>query len=562
MKPIVTYIASISELRTTLLYCLFAGLLTFISERLVDILAFNHVPSTAWQMYDDWLFVLIAAVVFYVLFRKQYRASVVLQLSEQRLKSTLDSMLEGCQIIGPDWRYLYVNEAAAKQGQQTKSALLGHTMMEMYPGIERTELFTALRRCKEEHSSHSLEKEFIFPDGSKSWFELVVQPVPEGILILSMDITQRKLAEKRIERQVGRLNALHEIDRVIVSSFNRRFSLDTLLEKMITQLQVDAADVLLLTQSTEFLEFASGRGFRTLGFEKVRLALGSSYVGKIVIDHQMLYASDLGSLGKPYPRKALMEAEGFVSYYGVPLIVKGIARGVLEVFHRREFKPDQEWLDFLETLAGQAAVVLENTQLFEDLQKSHSELRIAYDRTIEGWSRALDLRDRETEGHTQRVTQTTIELARTFGLSEEELIYVRWGALLHDIGKLGIPDHVLFKPNVLTDEERALMRKHPEFAHEMLSGISYLKSAVDIPYCHHEKWDGTGYPRGLKGKQIPLPARLFTIVDVWDALTSTRPYRLAWTEERAVQYIEHEAGSHFDPQVVKKFLEMIRSKSG
>jgi putative nucleotidyltransferase with HDIG domain len=203
---------------------------------------------------------------------------------------------------------------------------------------------------------------------------------------------------------------------------------------------------------------------------------------------------------------------------------------------------------------GQAAIAIDNASLFDELQRSNTELVLAYNATIEGWSHALDLRDKETEGHTQRVTETTVKLARTFDLREVELRQVRWGALLHDIGKMGVPDHILLKPGPLTDEEWVVMKKHPLFAYEMLAPIRYLHTALDIPFCHHEKWDGTGYPRGLKGEQIPLTARIFAVVDVWDALISDRPYRKAWSEKKARQHIQAGAGTHFDPKVVEKFL--------
>ena len=203
----------------------------------------------------------------------------------------------------------------------------------------------------------------------------------------------------------------------------------------------------------------------------------------------------------------------------------------------------------------------------EALQKSHDELEFkvlertaelaqAYDATIEGWSRALDLRDRETEGHSQRVTEMTVRLARAFGLSEAELVQVRWGALLHDIGKMGIPDGILLKPGPLTAAEWVLMKRHPAIAYELLAPVRYLRLALDIPYRHHEKWDGTGYPLGLQGEQIPLTARLFAVVDVWDAMRSDRPYRTAWPEEKARAQIRSLAGTHFDPRVVEMFLKL------
>ena len=198
------------------------------------------------------------------------------------------------------------------------------------------------------------------------------------------------------------------------------------------------------------------------------------------------------------------------------------------------------------------------TEERSNLERAHTELMTAYDATIAGWSHALDLRDKETEGHSQRVTQLTLKLAERFGMTQEELIHIRRGALLHDIGKLGVPDSILHKPGKLDESEWEIMRRHPQHAYNMLYPIDYLHPALNIPYCHHEKWDGTGYPRGLKGEEIPLSARIFAIADVWDALTSDRPYRLALTEEYASNYVQEQSGKHFDPQVVELFLKLIQ----
>jgi putative two-component system response regulator len=191
------------------------------------------------------------------------------------------------------------------------------------------------------------------------------------------------------------------------------------------------------------------------------------------------------------------------------------------------------------------------------LQELNKQLLVAYEATIEGWSHALDLRDKETEGHSQRVTALTVQLASRFGLPEEQLSHIRRGALLHDIGKLGIPDSILHKTDKLTEEEWVLMRRHPQFAFEMLQSVEYLRPALEIPFCHHEKWDGTGYPRQLIGKEIPIAARIFAVVDVWDALRSDRPYRPAWTKEKALEYIRDQSGKHFEPQIVTLFLKVV-----
>jgi HD-GYP domain-containing protein (c-di-GMP phosphodiesterase class II) len=248
--------------------------------------------------------------------------------------------------------------------------------------------------------------------------------------------------------------------------------------------------------------------------------------------------------------------EGFVSYFAVPLIAKGEVKGVLEIFHRSLLNPSLAWLNFLDSLSWQTAIAIDSALLFEDLQRSNTNLLMSYDKTIEGWSRALDLRDKETEGHTERVTKATIELAKIMGIPDEQVVHIWRGSMLHDIGKMGVPDGILLKPGELTDEEWVLMRKHPQFAYEMLKPINYLHHALNIPYYHHEKWDGSGYPHGLKGELIPLEARIFAVVDVWDALSNDRPYRSAWPREKVIHYIKEESGKHFDQQVVNKFLAL------
>ena len=202
-----------------------------------------------------------------------------------------------------------------------------------------------------------------------------------------------------------------------------------------------------------------------------------------------------------------------------------------------------------------------SAELLEHLQRMNADLLLAYNATLEGWSRALDLRDKETEGHTRRVTEMTLELARTLGIPEGELEHVRRGALLHDIGKLGVPDPILLKPAPLSESEWEIMRRHPQYAHDLIAPIAFLRPALDIPFCHHERWDGTGYPRGLRGEQIPLMARIFAVVDVWDALRSDRPYRRAMSEEEALGYMRSAAGSHFDPRIVETFLALLARRA-
>lgn len=359
------------------------------------------------------------------------------------------------------------------------------------------------------------------------------------------------------QRRARHLEALRAIDAAITSSLDMRLMLNVVVHQVISQLNADAAAVLLLNPHSQILSYAAGHGFRSKAIEHRRLRLGEGYAGRTVLDRRAIGVHNFSPTDPDIVCMALPHGEDFVCYHAAPLIAKGQVNGVLEVFIRSHHKKSDDWVAFFEMLAQQTAIAVDSAQLFENLQRSNLELFLAYDATIEGWSRAMDLRDKETEGHTQRVTEMTERMARAMGISEAEIVHIRRGALLHDIGKMGVPDHILLKPGKLTDEEWVLMRQHPQFAYNMLAPIIYLRPALDIPYCHHEKWDGTGYPRGLKGEQIPLAARLFAIVDVWDALLSERPYHPKWPEERVFAYLRSLEGTHFDPKVVELFFKVI-----
>ena len=359
------------------------------------------------------------------------------------------------------------------------------------------------------------------------------------------------------QQRFNHLLALRMIDRAITSNPELSLILDILLDQVLTQLNVNAANVLLYSDHTQMLDFAAERGFRTDALQGTHLSLGEGHAGRAALEQRIIQIDNLADFYGEFHRSILLNQEGFHTYFAVPLIAKGQIKGVLEIFHRSVLHPDRDWLDLLDALATQTALAIDNAMLFENLQSANSELIKAYDATIEGWSRALDLRDEETEGHSQRVTRMTLRLAREMGVRPEELVNIQRGALLHDIGKMGIPDRILHKPASLNDEEWIIMRQHPIFAYQFLSPIEYLRPALDIPYCHHEKWDGSGYPRGLKGEQIPLAARIFTVVDVWDALSSKRPYRQAWDRSKILDYIANQSGSHFDPRVVNTFLKLL-----
>jgi HD-GYP domain-containing protein (c-di-GMP phosphodiesterase class II) len=232
-----------------------------------------------------------------------------------------------------------------------------------------------------------------------------------------------------------------------------------------------------------------------------------------------------------------------------PLTIRDRVLGVVYVDNRMEagtFSPAD--LELFGAIASSAAGAVENAKLYEDMER-------AYESTLEGWARALELRDHETQGHTRRVSDMTVTLAKAMGVNGQELAHIRRGALVHDIGKMGIPDAILLKPGVLEPHEREKMQEHPRYALDMLWPIAFLRPALAIPYCHHERWDGRGYPNGLVGTDIPVEARMFAVVDVWDALRSDRPYHTAQPEDEVRRIISENAGTHFDPEVVGAFLE-------
>ena len=390
------------------------------------------------------------------------------------------------------------------------------------------------------------------------WFDARLVPISESRAIFTArDITKFKETENRMKHQMRQLAVLRSIDLAIASGLDLNLLLAMLLDHLNELMQVDAVAILLQNPKTHLLEFTAGKGFRSSSLQYTHLKLGEGCAGRVALDRKMLNAPDLKANQMEFGRSPLFQVEGFVAYYGVPLIAKGRVLGVLEMFHRSKLQPDADWLGFLNLIAGQAAIAIDSAIMFRELQKSNIELSLAYDATIEGLTRALDLRDKETEEHTRRVSDITIKLAVHLGVEDTDLIHIRRGAILHDIGKVAIPDRILFKPGPLADDEWNIMRRHPGIAVDLLSSVSYLAQALEIPHWHHEKWDGSGYPDHLRGEAIPFSARLFALVDVYDALTSNRPYRSAWSKQETLQYIESQSGKHFDPTIVPKFLNFM-----
>ena len=315
----------------------------------------------------------------------------------------------------------------------------------------------------------------------------------------------------------------------------------------------------LFDQEKKHLQLLGGEGFSSSLKISNNVKLEQGFCGKVASSRNKLMVKEAAEINSYLSEDlGLTENDSFARYYAQPLIARNDLKGVLEVYFKEPFNENREWIEFFETLSGQAAIAIDNTALFHDLQVSNTEISRAYDETLEGWARALEMRDMETYGHSDRVTDLTLLLAVKMKVESSQLVHIRRGSLLHDIGKMGIPDNILNKPGKLDEEEWKIMKLHPVYAYKMLSPIRYLIPALDIPHCHHEKWDGSGYPRGLKGAEIPLSARIFAIIDVWDALSSDRPYRKAWPHEKVLDYIQEQSGIHFDPEVVETFMKMIK----
>jgi len=374
----------------------------------------------------------------------------------------------------------------------------------------------------------------------------------------------RTSLHEETENRLRQLQSLNAIEKAITNNLDVQQVLNVLLHQVTTQLPADAADILLYEEKQQLLKYVDGRGFKPPNLQPRPVKLPEGMVEQLSSEYNAILIPNLrsGKLGEE--ARVILEArlpdllaESLNTYYGLPLIARENFKGLIEIFQHNLTLQDPEWLDFLQTLAGQAAIAIDNATLFEAMQKSNRELMEAYESTLEGWARALEYRDRETRGHSQRVTYLTSKLSQAIGVNEEILTHALRGALLHDIGKMGIPDNILLKPMNLSDDEWEVMRCHPSYEYEMLSPISFLKPALNIPYSHHEKWNGQGYPKGLQGEEIPLEARIFAVVDVWDALRSDRPYRKAWSEQATLSYIKQQSGEHFDPHVVDVFCNII-----
>lgn len=372
---------------------------------------------------------------------------------------------------------------------------------------------------------------------------------------------EQGVAEHLHARQ-SQLGALMGVGHAINSSLGLERVLEQVMDTLIALMRAERGFLMLREPSGE-LSVRMARGITQFKVDEEILKVSNSIMRKVAASGESILTTN-AQQDPRFEKQVSVAVYQLRSILCAPLKLKNDLIGVIYVDNRAHAGIFSESdLGLINAFADQAAVAIHNAQLFEDLKRTNFqleaanlELQIAYEATLDGWVRALDMRDKETEGHTKRVTVLTERLARAMGMEGDELVHVTRGALLHDIGKMAIPDGILLKPGQLTDDERKLIQKHPVYAYEMLSPIEFLRKAIDIPYCHHEKWDGSGYPRGLRGEDIPFSARIFPVIDVWDALTSDRPYRKGMPQNVVFQHIQADSGKHFDPRVVNAFMEM------
>ncbi len=421
----------------------------------------------------------------------------------------------------------------------------------------------------------------IFQGQESQPYAYLLKPVKEADLRAAIEITlyrhsmearllksEEQLRESyhRLEHGLRQMSILHNIDQAITTHTDYSSMSSAILSDIVSPGHVDAA-VLFIPNMP-----GSGRmrGTGPLGLlRKAGLAgLPDSAVDSSVLNWQMALANQVFQSCQPcyitnldkenHPgAETLLKVAGYKICAALPLMARRQAKGVLEFFLREDNSPDEDWKPFLQSLALQTAIGMDHVEMLENLKRSNRELALAYDETIKGWAQALELREKEDRGHAERVSELSVRLASAMGMNGEALDNMRRGAFLHDIGKMAVPDSILYKTGPLNSEEWVTMRQHPTVGYRMLSGIEYLKPALDVVYCHHEKWDGSGYPRNLKGVEIPLSARIFAVIDVWDALTNDRPYRLAWPDAEVRAYMKEQAGIHFEPGIIETFLKIV-----
>ncbi len=497
------------------------------------------------------------AVITFVDITERKATEAKIAQSEKKYRELFRVNKDGISIFsvsaeqGPQ-RFVELNDAA--------HAILGYTKAEMLRLTPKTLEPEATHEQLRARQAELMTKGFTtfeailaHKDGRRLYTEFTSQMIEyEGspaVMNIVHDVTDRKQREREME-------SIAVLSEALRAASNRVEMLPVIAGQIVNLISADAVTIEIIEPLTGdvIVEVAEGV-WKSLSGARQKPGTGINAI--ISQTRQPYHTHDLqNDPNLTYPEWA---RDGVRGAAGVPLSAQEKLIGFIWVGRKTDILEAD--VRFLAAIANFIANAIHRATLYEQTVKDAAELELAYNTTLAGWANALELRDYETKGHSLRVVERTVELARLMGVNEADLENIRRGALLHDIGKMGIPDAILLKKGKLDEKEWEIMRRHPQYAFNLLNQIKYLRSAIVIPYCHHEKWDGTGYPRGLKGQEIPFEARIFAIVDVWDALISDRTYRPAWSTERAMEYIRKQSGKQFDPAVVQAFLEICRMAS-
>ena len=558
-------------LKVALLYVVFGVIWILFSDMIVDWMFVEKDLVAHAQTYKGWAFVIFSGILFYFLIYREFSEKNKTQLELVKQKDLSDAVLDTVgvfvAVLDSEGVIVFTNETFEEILSLKSEDIIGKNCSEVFASpdlanwIENTASKTLDREIENfyeadlETSSTTLHIRWALSNLT-SW-----RGEHDYFVLTGVDITQLVESERSATHRLANIRALHEIDMAVSYHLELEKMLDVFLERLISRLGVDGADVFLIDEERSVLRFAHGKGIVTGEMDFRELPMEGTIPSSVASSGKP-YSGPLDTSSNPEcPRLKNLIDMKVKDYHAVPLETRGKILGVLETFDMMQIHRDSEWNDFLQMLAAQASLAIDVALMIDNLKDSNRKIAEAYDQTLEVLVGTLEMRDMNTKKHSRRVADLTVWLAEKMGASEEEIENMYRGALLHDIGKISIPDSVLLKEGPLSEDEWKVMKTHPTTAYEVLSQVEYLRPSLDIPYCHHERWDGSGYPRGLKGEEIPLAARIFAVVDVYDALTSDRPYRKAWSKEKTVEYLLENSGKLFDPAVIEKFLEILKVSS-
>lgn len=489
-------------------------------------------------------------------------AQKALQQNAEQFSAITSTSIDGFVVIDLQGTLIETNEAYCRMTGYTREEIIGQNIADL-GFLETPERIAEVFSSIKEMGYQRFETRQHRKDGQVIDLEISVTNVQgrERIIAFLQDITERRQSEIRSRRRLEQLTNLRMIDQSISLGDDLMVTLNLILRKAVYHTGAEGAAILQLSsapndmEAPDHLVVSAQIGTRTPRPRPIHRPKIEGTAWEVVENRQPMICT-VQDPATPNYFAEFMARENFSNCLRIPLLIEGRITGILETYHRSAIPDDKEWFNYLESLAGQAAIAIRNAHLLARLHQTNEELAASYTATIGGFSRALEIRDKESFGHSERVTDLTLRLARRMGMPESDIQSLYHGVLLHDIGKIGIPDSILLKPGPLDAAEWEIMRQHPTLAWNLLKNIPFLRGSIDIPYCHHERWDGTGYPRGLKGEEIPLAARIFSVIDVYDALITERPYRKAWTKEETIAYLCYHKGKIFDPQVVNTFITM------